>query len=188
MGVRNKAETKEILKKSGVYDLIKEREKKKKIRRKEFVKKKKSDSKLLKEEAKKAMSDVSYLAEKVKSVKKKKGVKYFIHIGTTNTSALKLSKRLKKMGVKNNKFFLALYDKKLADVNPFSDKLGDETKLRIHNEIRINPWYYYREIFRIPEPGGNTRFIFDIGNISQLYIQHANLNQIKEQPRHIWAV
>ena len=38
---------------------------------------------------------------------------------TRNTSFIELHKDLKALGIENNKFFLALYDKKLEDVDPY---------------------------------------------------------------------
>lgn len=74
-----------------------------------------------------------------------------IHARTKNKSFLKMHYILKGMGIKNNMFFLQLYDETLADIDPLDeDNLTDEQKLRVHIEISRNPWYYFREIIKIP--------------------------------------
>lgn len=63
-----------------------------------------------------------------------------IDIDTKNMSAIKVYKLLRDLGVKNAGFILALYDRGLKHVNPFSNTLTDEQKKRIHAEIIRNPW------------------------------------------------
>lgn len=73
------------------------------------------------------------------------------HISTKNKSFLKMHVILKKMGIKNNSFFLALHDKDLESIDPH--KLKDpstELGTRINMEITRNPWYFVREIVRVP--------------------------------------
>ena len=74
-------------------------------------------------------------------------------ITTNNRSFLVVSQQLKEHGVKNNKFMLALYDEKLVGVDPYSPDLTEEQKIRIYREIRLNKWYYLREVIRIPVTG-----------------------------------
>ena len=58
---------------------------------------------------------------------------------------------LKEMGIHNNVFFLQLYDESLADIDPLDeDNLTLAQKTSIHLEIRKNPWYFFREIIKIP--------------------------------------
>jgi len=116
------------------------------------------------------------------SDKKKKN--YHIHYNTSNESFIKIYQKLKEAGIKNNKFFLALYDEKLMEIDPLDEEnLSKEDKTRILIEITKNPWYYIREIIRIPVAGGNTHFELDVGNLSQIYLMLNNFNLIKEQPR-----
>ena len=73
-----------------------------------------------------------------------------IHYKTKNTSFLKVHLFLKKKGVKNNAFFLELYDETLEDIDPFDyDNLTEETKQRILIECSKNFWYFIRECVRI---------------------------------------
>lgn len=74
-----------------------------------------------------------------------------IQYNTKNTSFLKMHYILKEMGIENNSFFLQLYDESLAEIDPLDeDNLTDEQKLRVHIEISKNPWYFFREIIKIP--------------------------------------
>lgn len=74
-----------------------------------------------------------------------------IHANTKNKSFLKMYYILKEMGIRNNTFFLQLYDETLYDIDPLDEEhLTEEQKLRVHIEISKNPWYYFREIVKIP--------------------------------------
>lgn len=82
-----------------------------------------------------------------------------IHYNTKNISFLRMHYILKEMGITNNVFFLQLFDETLVDVDPFDEEhLTDEQKIRIHIEISKNPWYYFREIVRIPATDIPARF------------------------------
>lgn len=109
--------------------------------------------------------------------------KFVYHTTTRNTAFLQMHKTLKKNGIKNNKFFLRLYDKKLLRVDPFAKNLSPENKGRILKEIRRNPWYYYREVVRVLVPGGTKRFAIHRGNLALLWCIHNNINHAIELPR-----
>lgn len=82
-----------------------------------------------------------------------------IHSNTTNKSFLRMYYILDQMGIKNNTFFLQLYDSTLADIDPFDEEnLTVEQKTRINIEILKNPWYYFREIVRFPVSNEKQRF------------------------------
>ena len=66
-----------------------------------------------------------------------------IHETTKNKSFLKMREELKKLGVINCDFFLALSDETLVDVDPYSEDLDQETKIKIINECFSNPWYFF---------------------------------------------
>lgn len=74
-------------------------------------------------------------------------------ISTKNSSFLKMMNTLKRLGVKDNKFFLALYDETLVGVDPYSGNLTNTQKCSILRECKRNPWYFLREIVRIPKAG-----------------------------------
>lgn len=79
--------------------------------------------------------------------------KYVYDTETKNISFVQTAVDLKKLGVKNYMFFLKLYDPSLRGVDPHSPFLSKDQVFRIINECIINPWYYLREVARIPDQG-----------------------------------
>lgn len=59
---------------------------------------------------------------------------------TTNQSFMKMHYFLKAKGIKNNKFFLIIYDAGLMGVDPRDPNLSTEMKLRIMRECMVNYW------------------------------------------------
>jgi hypothetical protein len=103
---------------------------------------------------------------------------------TTNKSFIKIHKELKDNGIRNNKFFLILYDEKLQGINPLDeDDLSDEMKMRIRMEVQRNPWYFFREICRIPVSGGKKRFELNRGILALLFAMLNSLNSFTMLPR-----
>lgn len=90
---------------------------------------------------------------------------------TTNRSWVGICHILKKMGVKNHMFPLALHTPELVGVDPWDPDLSEETKLAILMECTYNPWYFFREIVRIPpQSGDNPRPLgANRGNISMYW-------------------
>ena len=72
---------------------------------------------------------------------------------TANISFIQTAVDLRKLGIKNNMFFLALYDPSLRGLNPHSPDLTNDQVIRIVNECIVNPWYFLREVVRIPDQG-----------------------------------
>ncbi len=109
---------------------------------------------------------------------------FIYDINTKNLSFLFVSNQLKKKGVKNNKFMLKLYDKSLVGVDPRSDNLTAEQKIRIYNEICRNKWYYIREVVLIPDTGSDgIPYKLNLGNLAQSFAVSKNLNFISLLPR-----
>ena len=108
---------------------------------------------------------------------------YAIHINTGNHSFLKMFKHLKDVHVKNNKFFLKLYDETLKFVDPHGRNLTLDTQNRILAECVKNPWYYLREVVRIPGPGGASKFELHRGNLAAIWAILNNFNPILLLPR-----
>ncbi len=77
-----------------------------------------------------------------------------IHYNTTNESFIEIVDLYQQMGVKNCYFPLALVQQHLADIDPFAPDLPFQTKMDIKLECSINPWYYWREIARVPPQSG----------------------------------
>lgn len=98
-------------------------------------------------------------------------------IQTKNRSFLQVAMDLKKLGIKNYYFMLEIYDISLLNIDPFAcdPKTGKTTLTqdqvqRIVTECKINPWYYLREICRIPDPGGTAvPYLANRGNIAQAW-------------------
>ena len=108
---------------------------------------------------------------------------YFFHVGTSNLSFLQLSKKLRSLNVENNKFFLSLYDKELANFNPHDENLPEEIKARIVVEAARNPWYFYREVVKVSVPGGRISFRLHVGNLALLWCMMNNINHYTILPR-----
>ena len=106
-----------------------------------------------------------------------------IHVETTNISFLQVHSDLKSLGIKNNKFFLALYDKSLRNVDPYAKDLTREQIERIITECVINPWYFKREVARIPTPGGFVRFELNRGNLAASWCYHRHIDHYFVIPR-----
>jgi len=106
-------------------------------------------------------------------------------IKTKNISFLKIAAELRRKGIKNNKFMLALYDDGLVGVDPRDKNLSAAMKVKIYNEICVNPWYYLREIVRIPVEGREDGMPYHIhlGNLTMSYLKWKNINQIVVLPR-----
>ena len=87
---------------------------------------------------------------------------------TKNESYLKLAGTYYAMGVKNYAFMLALHDQSLKDVDPFSPFLTELEMVKIAIECKINPWYYFREIAKVPARSGSDAvpLLANRGNIA----------------------
>lgn len=59
-------------------------------------------------------------------------------VSTKNKSFLRVSKQLRELGVKNNKFMLQLNNPKLIGVDPRSENLTPEEKILVYEEICTN--------------------------------------------------
>lgn len=115
--------------------------------------------------------------------------RYIYDVTTKNISFLQTSKDLESLGVKNNKFFLKLYDHRLVGVDPYDPLISQENIKRVIIECFRNPWYYLREIARIPEqgaalgPGSGTPFQLHRGNLAAIYCFLHNINFYMLIPR-----
>lgn len=98
---------------------------------------------------------------------------------TTNTSFLSYCRMLRRMGVKNYRWPLALLDSSLQGVDPRDPNLDVLTKVKIREECVKNPMYLLREIAVIK----GSRYIANRGNMALmwLYLNHIDLFLI--QPR-----
>jgi hypothetical protein len=108
---------------------------------------------------------------------------FYIDTATRNLSFLKMWNTLKDLKVKNNKFFLRLYDPELSGVDPHNPRLTPEMQLRVVQECISNPWYYIRECVRIPVSGGMKSYDINRGNLALTWCMLQNLNVIMQLPR-----
>lgn len=108
---------------------------------------------------------------------------------TKNKSFLKMYDILYKMGIQNNKFFLRLYDRDLLGIDPYFPGLPLELQLKVALECMINPWYYLREVARIPADGlpicvgGGVPFKLDRGNLATWYCFLNGIDHYSSKPR-----
>lgn len=116
---------------------------------------------------------------------KKQGA--IVHYNTNNSSFIKMSIVLKRMGVKNTKFMLALFNEKLLNINPFSSKLTMEEKLMISMECKTNPWYFFREVCRVPMQGSPkpSMYILNRANLAQMWCLLNSVDHYVTLPRQI---
>ena len=113
--------------------------------------------------------------KKLKMGKDEFGNTFFYNIYTKNISFLQTASDLKKLGIKNNMFFLRLYNRDLLGVDPYSPTLSNSTIKDLVLEMMMNPYFFWREVARIPEPGGaigpgsGSPFILHRGNLASMW-------------------
>ena len=100
----------------------------------------------------------------------------FYDLQTSNKTFLQVAKDLQTLKIKNFYFMLEIYDYSLVNVDPYQcdDKgrctLSKDQITRILNECMRNPWYFLREIARLPDQGGSpVRYKANRGNIAQAW-------------------
>ena len=110
-----------------------------------------------------------------------------VDLSTQNTSFIKMAILLNQMGIKNNLFFLSLYDKDLKGVDPHDLKDDSlELKERIAWEAKINFWYFTREVARINGAGiGAMRYILNRSNLAQAWAFLNSINQLQVMGRQL---
>jgi len=108
-----------------------------------------------------------------------------IHTDTKNESWVRLAMLLKRMGVKNHAFMLALHNPKLRNVDPHDPNLSYEYKKMVLIECLENPWYYFREVALVPPTAGNARIHLraNRANISMLWLFFNHITTYLIQPR-----
>ena len=108
-----------------------------------------------------------------------------VHTQTKNKSFLRLAELYRAMGVKNCYFHLALLQPELAEVDPYDPNLDELTMTKIGQECLYNPWYFFREILRIPPTASNDPipFIAARGNIGLYWSFFNHIDLALIQPR-----
>lgn len=109
------------------------------------------------------------------------------HTTTKNQSFMDMHYFLKAKGIKNNSFFLVLYDADLINVDPRDTNLPLIMKQKVARECLFNYWYFLREVVRIPIEGGDTSsgvpYKLHRGNLALNFLFVLNKNIFLELPR-----
>ena len=115
------------------------------------------------------------------------GRNYIYDINTKNISFIQTAVDLKKLGVKNNMFFLKLYNPELVKVNPHDPNLPYEYIPMILNECLINPWYFLRECVRIPDQGNpaGIPYLLNRANLAATWCLLNSIDHYETIPRQI---
>lgn len=108
-----------------------------------------------------------------------------IDYNTNNETFLRLVHLYKSMGIDNCEFILALYQPELSGIDPHDPDLDQETKAKILAESQYNPWYYFREVHRVPPSSGSVpaKFRANRGNIAMFWSFFNHIDFALLQPR-----
>lgn len=133
--------------------------------------------------------NMTQIANAAKNVMKKRTATY--DWKTKNKSFLNLYNDLYKLGIKNNKFFLKIYDRDLIGVDIYNQVLPIDMQMKVLLEVITNPWYFLREVCRIPvdgmpiEPGSGSPFIADRNNIASWYCYLNGIDHYDSKSRQL---
>ena len=133
--------------------------------------------------------NMAALAESARQTMSKRKATY--DFKTKNKSFLNLYNDLYKLGIKNNKFFLKIYDRDLIGVDVYNQVLPIDMQMKVLLEIIINPWYFLREVCRIPvdgmpiEPGSGSEFLADRNNIASWYCYLNGIDHYDSKSRQL---
>lgn len=110
-----------------------------------------------------------------------------VHTDTRNYDFIKMHILLKRMGIQNNKFFLALYNPELAKYDPHNLKDPSiELRQLIALECKQNFWYYVRECVRVSQQGGPpTQYQLNRANLAMTWIILCCIDVFLTIPRQI---
>jgi hypothetical protein len=108
-----------------------------------------------------------------------------VHNETKNKTWLRLASLLKYMKIENHMFLLALHNPELKDIDPLDNNLDIRTKALIAKECKENPWYYFREVARVPPIAGGepVQFRANRANIALLWLYFNHITTYLLQPR-----
>jgi hypothetical protein len=102
---------------------------------------------------------------------------------TKNTSFLKAAALYKSMGIKNYYFMLTLLQPELQGIDPYDKSLSPEIKTKIALECQYNPWYFFREVARIPNGSNPVLFKANRGVITLLWCFLVGIDVVLIMPR-----
>ena len=105
---------------------------------------------------------------------------------TTNLSAIKLAVQLGRMGIKNNKFVLSLYQPELSGIDAHDPNLSEIIKAKIAVECKLNIWYFLRECVRVPSQGKDAiPYIFNRANVALTWLFCNSVTPFLTMPRQV---
>lgn len=119
----------------------------------------------------------------------KKKQKEIYDWNTTNKSFLKVYNELYNLGIKHNKFFLRIFDEDLCGLDIYNSYMPIQLQLKVILECMINPWYWLREVCRIPQdgtsikPGGGVQYVLDRNNLACWYLMLNGISFYQSKPR-----
>lgn len=106
---------------------------------------------------------------------------------TKNIHFLRLCAILKRMGIKNHVFPLALRDQRLKGVDPhaLNDENDPDFTMRglVVQEAASNIWYFLREVVRFPGGTGPVHMTFNRANCAMVWCFMQGISYIAIQPR-----
>ena len=112
--------------------------------------------------------------------------KAIVDTKTKNDSFLTLAAKYRSMGIRHWYFILALHNPELQGLDPFDPNLTIDQKLAIAHECKTNPWYFFREVARVPAMAGSIEPGFykaSRGNIAFYWCFFNHITPILIQPR-----
>jgi len=109
----------------------------------------------------------------------------FTDLDTTNTSFVRTAQLFKDMGVRNHDFLLAIHNEELLGIDPHAENLSIEIKSSIVIESIENPWYFIREVAKIPPLAGADYIPFraNRANIALYWLFFNHITTLLIQPR-----
>ena len=108
-----------------------------------------------------------------------------LHSSTTNRSWVKLAHVYREMGIKNYGFHLALHNPKLEAIDPHDENISEQDIVAIVLECKENPWYFFREVLRVPTPGSpvNNRIRANRFNVAAWWLFFNHITTLCICPR-----
>jgi hypothetical protein len=108
-----------------------------------------------------------------------------IHYDTNNKSFIRAAMVLKRLGIQNYQWPLALYQSELAKYDPHNLKdNSEELRLKIGLECKVNSMYFFREVLRLPSAGGDPIPVnANRGILAMFWCFFNNISYVSIQPR-----
>ena len=113
------------------------------------------------------------------------GDRYY-DFGTKNSSFLLTAQELKILGIKNWYFMLEVKHPNLGvqDIDPYAKDISKEDIARICIECKQNPWFFFREVAKVPVRGsGNKMPILSRASLALIWCFIHSVDVILCQPR-----